>query len=228
MENQIQHNISLKPYNSFGIDVRAKTFIKISGVNECEHILEEKGEDTLVLGGGSNILFTKNYDGLIIKNEISGIEKIEEDEGCIYIKAGAGVVWHQFVLYCIKNNYAGVENLALIPGCVGASPIQNIGAYGAEIRQVVHTVETFHKCDKAKVNFSNKDCAFGYRDSIFKNKYKNQLLITSVTYRLFKKPVFNISYGAIEKELANMGVQDLNITAIAHAVINIRSNTTPA
>ncbi|HAZ93300.1 MAG TPA: UDP-N-acetylenolpyruvoylglucosamine reductase [Chitinophagaceae bacterium] len=222
-----RHNISLKPYNSFGIDVRAKTFIKISGVNECEHILEEKGEDTLVLGGGSNILFTKNYDGLIIKNEISGIEKIEEDEGCIYIKAGAGVVWHQFVLYCIKNNYAGVENLALIPGCVGASPIQNIGAYGAEIRQVVHTVETFHKCDKAKVNFSNKDCAFGYRDSIFKNKYKNQLLITSVTYRLFKKPVFNISYGAIEKELANMGVQDLNITAIAHAVINIRSSKLP-
>ena len=223
----MQYNISLKPYNSFGIEVRAKSFIKICGVNELEHVLDGNGDEALVLGGGSNILFVKNHDGLIIKNEISGIEKIEEDESSIFIKAGAGVVWHQFVLYCIKNNYGGVENLALIPGCVGASPIQNIGAYGAEISEVVHTVEAFHKYDKVKVRFSNKDCAFGYRDSVFKNKYKNQLIITSVTYRLFKKPVFNISYGAIEKELASMGVQELNINAIAHAVINIRSSKLP-
>lgn len=227
MNNPIQHNISLKPYNSFGIDVAAKAFVKLADVHLLPKVLKGHEAKSLVMGGGSNILFTKNYDGLVIKNEISGIEKIAEDEEHVYLKVGAGMVWHEFVMYCIKQHYAGIENLSLIPGCVGASPIQNIGAYGVEIQQVLHSVEAYHKFDKSFLIFINKDCAFGYRDSIFKHQFKNQVLISSVTYKLNKKPVFNISYGAIEKELENMGVKDLSIAAISQAVINIRSSKLP-
>jgi len=223
----IQHNISLKPFNSFGIAVKANRFVILNNLDLLPEVFHENKTETLVLGGGSNILFTKDYNGLVIKNEISGIELLREDAENIYIKAGAGVVWHRFVMNCIQNNYAGVENLALIPGCVGASPIQNIGAYGVEIQQVLHEVEAYHKFDRAFVRLNNRDCAFGYRDSVFKRKYKNQLCITSVTYQLKKKPAFNISYGAIEKELEQMNVPELSIAAVAQAVINIRSSKLP-
>jgi UDP-N-acetylmuramate dehydrogenase len=228
---QIQENISLKPYNTFGINANAKYFSLFENVNELQELFSNSTfniqNSTLLLGGGSNILLTKNFDGIVLKNEIKGIEVIKEDEEHIYIKAGAGENWHQFVLHCVRSNYAGVENLSLIPGNVGASPMQNIGAYGVEIKDVFYELEAFHKKDKLIQKFSLKDCSFGYRESIFKNKFKDQFVITSVTYRLNKKSAFNTSYGAINQELERMGVKELSIQSVSQAVINIRTSKLP-
>jgi UDP-N-acetylmuramate dehydrogenase len=228
---KIQGNVSLKPYNTFGIDANAKYFSAFSNVGELKELLNNSKLQTpnpkLILGGGSNILLTKNFDGLVLKNEIKGIEVLKEDEEHIYVKAGAGENWHRFVMHCVKSNYAGVENLSLIPGNVGASPMQNIGAYGVEIKDVFYGLEAFHLHDKTTVNFSLNDCAFGYRESAFKNKYKGQFVITSVVYRLNKVPKFTTSYGAIQHELEKMGVKELSIAAISQAVINIRSSKLP-
>jgi len=169
-------------------------------------------------------LFTENFDGVVLKNEVTGIEKVEEDEDFIYIKCGAGENWHQVVLHCIENNWAGIENLSLIPGCVGASPMQNIGAYGVEIKDVFHELTAFNLHEKKNYIFKLKDCEFDYRESIFKRKYKDQFAIIDVTYRLSKKPTFNTSYGAIEEELHKMSIPELSIKAISQAVINIRSS----
>jgi UDP-N-acetylmuramate dehydrogenase len=227
---QIQENISLKPFNTFGIDAKAKKLITFRSVADLQEALTANGQSStanLILGGGSNILFTKDFDGIILKNEIRGIEKVSEDESSVYIKAGAGENWHQFVLHCIENNYAGIENLSLIPGCVGAAPMQNIGAYGVEIKDVFHELTAFHLQEKSNYTFRLKDCEFGYRDSIFKNRYKGQFAIVSVTLRLNKQPVYHTSYGAIEQELEKMGVKELSIRAISDAVINIRSFKLP-
>lgn len=226
----IQQNISLKQYNTFGINVQAKYFASFDSSNALEEILDSKLQvprSRLVLGGGSNILFTRDFDGLVLKNEIKGIEVIHEDERNVYVKAGAGENWHQFVLYCLQHNFAGVENLSLIPGNVGASPMQNIGAYGVEIKDVFHQLDAFHLNEKRPETFLLNDCEFGYRESVFKKKYKDQFVITSVTFRLHKYPLFNISYGAIKQELDNMGVKELSIQAISRAVINIRSSKLP-
>jgi UDP-N-acetylmuramate dehydrogenase len=230
----IRQNTSLKQYNTFGIASAAKYFAVFNSVNDLQECLKftepqnvNKKPHNLILGGGSNILFTKNYDGLVLKNELKGIELINEDEEFVYVKVAAGENWHQFVLHCINNNWAGVENLSLIPGNVGASPMQNIGAYGVEIKDVFHSLEAFHKNDNATVVFNLDDCTFGYRESIFKRKYKDQFVIVSVTYKLRKKAVFNTSYGAIEQELEKMGVEQLSIKAVSDAVINIRSAKLP-
>jgi UDP-N-acetylmuramate dehydrogenase len=226
----IKENLSLKPYNTFGIDATTKYFAAFENVIELEEILNSKlktQNSKLILGGGSNVLFTKDFDGIVLKNEIKGVEIIKDDEEFIYIKAGAGENWHQFVLYCVENNYAGVENLSLIPGNVGASPMQNIGAYGVEIKDVFYELEAFHKHDRAVQRFSLKDCEFGYRESVFKNKYKDQYVLTNVPYRLNKKPSFNTSYGAINQELEKMGVTQLTIQSISQAVINIRTSKLP-
>ena len=230
----IQENIWLKKYNTFGIDAMAKYFACFTNIEELRESLEFKKLPTanwqlptLILGGGSNILFTKNFDGLVLKNEIGGIEKIQEDENYVYVKTGAGEGWHPFVLYCIKNNLGGVENLSLIPGSVGASPMQNIGAYGVEIKDTFHSLEAFSLADKKIIHFSAADCAFGYRESIFKGKYKNKFVIISVTCRLNKIPILNTSYGAVNQELEAMGVQEPTIQSISQAVINIRSSKLP-
>ena len=230
----VQENISLKSLNTFGIDVSAKYFANFSSVNELHELLEfnqpqttNHKPQTLILGGGSNILFTKDFDGLVLKNEIVGIKEIKEDEHHVYVQVGAGVNWHHFVLHCIHNGWAGIENLSLIPGNVGASPMQNIGAYGVEIKDVFYSLEAFHIREKKMVNFSLNDCEFGYRDSVFKRKFKNEFVITDVTYRLNRIPTFNTSYGAIEQELEKMGVKELSIQAISQAVINIRSSKLP-
>jgi UDP-N-acetylmuramate dehydrogenase len=230
----IQENISLKKYNTFGIDAKARYFSTFTGIDELNELIEfnqpsntNHQPSKLILGGGSNILLTKSFDGLVLKNEIQGIEKIREDEGHVYVKASAGVNWHQLVVHCINNNWAGMENLSLIPGNTGASPMQNIGAYGVEIKDVFYELEAFHLEEKKIVTFNLKDCEFGYRESVFKRKFKNQFVIISVTYRLSKKPVFNTSYGAIEQELETMGVKELSIQAISQAVINIRSSKLP-
>jgi UDP-N-acetylmuramate dehydrogenase len=222
----IQNNISLKPYNSFGIDVQAGRFATFESVDELQEGLNHS-PSPLILGGGSNILFTKDFDGLVLKNEIKGIEVIKEDDSHVFVKAAAGENWHRFVMFCVENNYAGLENLSLIPGNCGASPMQNIGAYGVEIKDVFHELEAFHIYDKTMQKFSAADCEFGYRESVFKKKYRNQFVILNVTYRLNKNPVFNTSYGAIEQELEKMNVKDISIQAVSQAVINIRSSKLP-
>jgi len=228
---QMQYNVSLKPYNTFGIDVLAKCFAKFNSVEVLEQLLNQiKNEDfskKLFLGGGSNILFTKNYDGCILKNELKGIEIIQENENHIYLKVAAGEVWHELVMYCVENNFNGIENLSLIPGNVGASPMQNIGAYGIEIKDIFHSLEAYHIEEKKMVSFNNADCEFGYRESIFKKQLKDQFVILNVTFKLSKQPNFQTSYGAIEQELAKMGVNELSNKAIAQAVINIRSSKLP-
>ncbi len=222
-----QEDYSLKNFNSFGIDVTAKYFTTFKNTNELSEILNETIDKKLILGAGSNILFTKNFNGLVLKNEIDGIEIIKEDDQHVYVKAGAGVDWHQFVLYCIANNFAGAENLSLIPGGVGASPMQNIGAYGVEIKDIFYDLEAYHIIDKKIVSFTNSDCEFGYRESIFKNNLRGEFVIIAVTFRLNKIAVFNTSYGAIETELQKMGVQTLSIKAISDAVISIRKSKLP-
>ncbi|HEY5369176.1 MAG TPA: UDP-N-acetylmuramate dehydrogenase [Hanamia sp.] len=226
---QVHQNYSLKKYNTFGIDARTKYFATFSSSDILEQLLENsKNVSTIIiLGGGSNVLLTKNYDGLILKNEISGIHFISEDDNFVYIKVGAGEVWHHFVLYCIKNNLGGVENLSLIPGNVGASPMQNIGAYGAEIKDVFFELDAFHLEEKIVQKFSANDCEFGYRESVFKKQYKDQFAILNVTYRLRKNPEFNISYGAIEDELKKMNIEELSVKAISDAVISIRTSKLP-
>lgn len=185
------------------------------------------GSNLLILGGGSNILLTGDYNGLVLKNDIAAIEQVREDADYVYLKVGAGENWHRFVMHCIANNLAGVENLSLIPGSVGASPMQNIGAYGVELKEVFHSLEAMHLQEKSVHTFSLNDCEFGYRDSVFKKRHKNEFAILSVTFRLNKQPKFNTSYGAIEQELKKMGVQELSIAAISQAVINIRSSKLP-
>ncbi|HMG81653.1 MAG TPA: UDP-N-acetylmuramate dehydrogenase [Ferruginibacter sp.] len=223
---EIQSNISLKKYNTFGIDAHARYFSKFTTVTELNDLLDLQ-KQFIVLGGGSNILFTKDYDGLVLKNELKGIKKLKEDEHHVYVQAGAGENWHQFVLYCITNNLAGIENLSLIPGCVGASPMQNIGAYGVEIKDVLYSLEAYSIKEKTLQTFSLNDCELAYRDSIFKRKYKNEFVITSVTYRLNKQADFNTSYGAIKHELEKMQVNQLTIKNVSQAVINIRNSKLP-
>jgi UDP-N-acetylmuramate dehydrogenase len=230
----IAENFSLKQYNTFGINASARYFSTFNSIEQLEELLAFKKPVTnnaagmpLILGGGSNILLTKNVDGLVLKNEIKGIEKISENGEDVFIKAGAGENWHQLVTYCINNNFAGMENLSLIPGNVGASPMQNIGAYGVELKDVFYELEAFHLNEKKPVKFKLDDCQFGYRESVFKRKLKNQFVITSVTYRLSKAPHFNTSYGAIEQELQAMGIQTLSIQAVSQAVINIRRSKLP-
>lgn len=228
---QIRQNINLSPFTSFHISSIARYMMLFSSIEELNEVLTSVMDSTygplFILGGGSNILLTKDFEGLVLKNEIGGIDIVDEDADHIYIRVGAGENWHRFVTYCVQNNYAGIENLSLIPGNVGASPMQNIGAYGVEIRDVFHELEAVHLHDRSIQKFSAGECEFGYRESVFKGKFRNQFVITHVTYRLNKKPVFHTSYGAIKQELENMGVQDLSIQAISQAVINIRSSKLP-
>lgn len=223
----LTHNISLRPYNTFAIDATAREFSVFRSPEDLDELIKVSGKNHfMILGGGSNILLTKNYDGYVLKNEISGIDIVKEDEHYVYVKAGAGENWHQFVLFCIERDLAGVENLSLIPGNVGASPMQNIGAYGVEIKDVFHDLEAYHIKSRKIVTFTNSDCEFGYRESVFKNKHKGEYVILNVTYRLNKIPHFNTSYGAIEDELQRMNA-GVSIHTISQAVINIRTSKLP-
>lgn len=225
---QIQENISLRPYNTFGIDVKARHFAAFKDIDELERLLTRGPQlPAFILGGGSNILFTKDIDGLVLKNDICGVEILHEDSDHVYVRAGAGENWHIFVLFSIDHDWSGIENLSLIPGNVGAAPMQNIGAYGAELEDIFYSLEAFHLKEKRMVTFTLNDCEFGYRNSVFKGRYKDQFVITTVTFRFRKKPIFNTSYGAINEELEKMGVTKLNIHAISQAVINIRSSKLP-
>ena len=229
MKNIASH-ISLQPFNSFGVDVLARYFVSAESLEDIQEILEWNKihqQRLLVLGGGSNVLFTHDYDGLVLQNTLKGISKIKEDDNYVYIKAMAGENWHSFVQYCVANQYQGIENLSLIPGNVGASPMQNIGAYGVEIKDVFDSLDALHLPDGEMVSFTHAQCKFGYRESIFKQSLRNQFLIISVTYKLRKQPKFTVSYGNIEQALEQMGVKELSIEAIANAVIQIRQSKLP-
>ncbi|OGT43845.1 MAG: UDP-N-acetylenolpyruvoylglucosamine reductase [Gammaproteobacteria bacterium RIFCSPHIGHO2_12_FULL_40_19] len=223
----VHENLSLKPYNTFSIDVATRYFTAVNSVNALQNILSDEQWKTIpcfILGGGSNILFTRNFEGLVIHNQILGIEKIDETTDHVYLKIGAGENWHQLVLYCVENHYAGIENLSLIPGTVGAAPIQNIGAYGVELKDVLHEVHTLDIEKNISCVFNNADCQFGYRDSIFKNTLKNKHIVTNVVLRLNKNPVFHVEYGAIKEKLNGA---PLSIRAISDAVIHIRQEKLP-
>ena len=226
----IQKNVSLKEFNTFGIDKKAKYFYQVSSVQEVIKALETAKNLNLpifVLGGGSNILLTKDIEALVIKMDIKGIRLVSESEEHVYVKVGAGEIWHDFVLHAINSGWAGIENLSLIPGTVGASPMQNIGAYGVEIKEVFDHLEAMNIETMKLETFDHAACKFGYRESIFKHEAKNKYIITHVTFRLNKKAVFNTSYGAIKATLDQLAIEQLSLDAISQAVIAIRKSKLP-
>ncbi len=222
-------NISLKPHNTFSIDVSAAYFSTFDSIkNLTELLLQSKKLPIFILGGGSNVLFTEDYKGLVLKNEILGFKKIEENHNSVVIEAGAGINWHTFVVKCIDLNYGGLENLSLIPGNIGASPMQNIGAYGVEIKDVFEYLDALHIATGKLKRFYKTDCAFDYRESIFKRKLKGEYIICRVAYRLSKNNhKLNTSYGAIEAELKKMQITKPTIRDVSNAVIAIRQSKLP-
>lgn len=225
----IQHNISLKKYNTFGIDVKARHFTSVSTTEELLEVLREPAyPDKLILGGGSNILLTGDINALVIHMGIKGISAIREDENHVFVRAGAGENWHEFVLWTLGKGYGGLENLSLIPGNAGTAPIQNIGAYGVELKDV------FTACEAVKVSSGNikeftlQDCDFGYRDSVFKREAKGKYIITNVTVRLTKnKHSIHTGYGAIRSRLDELGIEHPSIRDVSDAVISIRQSKLP-
>ena len=224
---EIKKNTSLKSFNTFGIDVMATSFVEVQNIEEVKSVLSNNKQPLLILGGGSNLLFTTDFEGLVIKNNLKGITVVEENDSEIYLRIGAGEVWHEFVLYSIENGYAGIENLSLIPGNVGASPMQNIGAYGVEVKDVITEVEALHLKDYSLNTFSNEACEFGYRSSVFKTSEKGNYFITAVTFKLNKQAKVNTSYGAIDSELKRLEIGNPTIKDVSRAVINIRSSKLP-
>lgn len=225
----IKQNISLKPYNTFGIDAKAKSFVSISNLNDLKDILKIKGYDNkLILGGGSNILLTKDFDGLAIHINLKGIEIISETNNTGVVKANAGENWHEFVLWCINNDFGGIENLSLIPGNVGTAPIQNIGAYGVELKDTFVSCEAISLETKKIKTFTKEECNFGYRNSIFKQEVKGKYIITSVTFKLTKQQhKLNINYGTIVSELETLNIKKPTIKNISEIIIGIRESKLP-
>ena len=225
----IQENISLKPYNTFAIDVKAKFFAEVENELDLKTVFANEiaaQNKILILGGGSNLLFTKDFDGLVIKVNILGTEYVQHGDE-VMVTAGGGVVWNDFVNYCLVNGFAGVENLALIPGTVGASPIQNIGAYGVELKDVFDNCQAFEIATGEMKTFNYADCKFAYRDSVFKNEHKGKLIITKVVFKLSKHATLKTQYGAITNELINRQITAPNITDIAKVVSDIRVSKLP-
>ena len=226
---EIQSNFSLKKYNTFGIEAKAKQFVAIHSVQELKNVLQEnKTTQKFILGGGSNMLLTKDIDALVIHIDLKGKQIIEENDNFVWVESQAGESWHEFVLWTIDQNLGGLENMSLIPGNVGTTPVQNIGAYGTEIK------DTFVSCEAMTIEsqeiktFTNEECNFGYRESIFKNEAKNQYIITSVVFKLTKNNhKINISYGDISSELAKNNITNPTLKDISNAVIAIRQSKLP-
>lgn len=221
----ILENISLKPFNTFGVEARASLFAEMHSLQDIQIFLNTsryKDYPKLIMGGGSNLLFTKDFNGVIMKINTKGIIKISETEDHVFLNVQAGEVWDDFVGYCIDNDFGGVENLALIPGNVGSCPIQNIGAYGVEVKDCIETVEVVDMENIKMYEISNRDCKFGYRNSIFNKELKNKVVIVSVTFKLSKKHNLNIEYGAIREELSKLKISEPSIRDVANAVCNIR------
>lgn len=227
----MQENFSLKPYNTFGVDAKARYFTEINTIDELKKALifaDTQSLPLLFLGGGSNILLTKDFDGLAIKLNVRGISEENINENEVLVTAKAGENWHEFVMYCLQKNYGGLENLSLIPGNVGTSPMQNIGAYGTEIKDIFVSCEVLDLENLELKTFNLEQCRFGYRDSIFKQEGKGRYVILEVTFKLTQKdhPI-KTEYGAIQSELENLGIKNPTIQDVSKAVINIRQSKLP-
>lgn len=228
---QFGSNVDLKLYNTFHIPSRARLFVRISSPEDFAALIqtdEFKNNRALILGGGSNILLTGDFEGLVVKNEVKGISVVDEDDDTVTLEVGSGEEWHGFVRYCVDRDWGGVENLSLIPGTVGAAPMQNIGAYGVEVRETIVHVDAIEIATGITRRFSNEACAFGYRESVFKNALKGQYFISSVTLRLTRRNhVINISYGALKETLARQGITAPRVRDVSEAVIAIRRSKLP-
>ncbi|MCK5399998.1 MAG: UDP-N-acetylmuramate dehydrogenase [Flavobacteriaceae bacterium] len=225
----ILSNISLKPYNTFGIDVKAKHFVSVKSIEELKSILKLKQyPEKFILGGGSNMLLTKDIEALVIHIDFKGIEILSKDKNTVNIRASAGENWHDLVLWCLTQDFGGIENLSLIPGNVGTAPIQNIGAYGVELKDVFVECQALHANSLKIKTFTKKDCNFDYRNSIFKKDIKGEYIITSITLNLTTKiHKLKTSYGAITEELNKMNIKNPTIKDISNAVITIRESKLP-
>ncbi|URC13001.1 UDP-N-acetylmuramate dehydrogenase [Flavobacterium sp. B183] len=226
---EIQSNFSLKNYNTFGIEAKARQFVAVHTVAELKTILEEnKDEQKFILGGGSNMLLTKDIDALVVHIDLKGKTILKEDDDFVWVESQAGETWHDFVLWTIDNNFGGLENMSLIPGNVGTTPVQNIGAYGTEIKDTFVSCEAINIATQEMKTFTNADCKFGYRESIFKNEVKDQYIITAVIYKLTKRNhKINISYGDITAELAKKNITVPTLKDVSNAVIAIRQSKLP-
>lgn len=227
----IEEYISLRPFNSFGIEAKARYFCRIGSIEALQELVRTpfyQQHPRLVLGGGSNLLFTRDYPGLIIKIDIRGIEVVSESDEHVVIRVGAGEIWHQLVLYCVSRGWGGIENLSLIPGTAGAAPIQNIGAYGVEVAEVIEDVTTVDALTGALRSFKKDECAFGYRESAFKSELKEKFFISSVTLTLTKKNhLINIRYGALHDAFKMVSQEEITIKKVSDAVIAIRESKLP-
>ncbi|WP_460574512.1 UDP-N-acetylmuramate dehydrogenase [Hymenobacter coalescens] len=228
----LQHDVSLRPFNTFGIDAKARLFAVFTTVEELRELLREpevQAAPKLILGGGSNLLFTQDFDGVVLKNEIRGLETLDEaTDGSTLVRAGAGESWHGLVEYALGQNLSGIENLSLIPGTVGAAPLQNIGAYGVELKDAFEYLEAVELSTGQLRRFSREECGFGYRESVFKGPLRNQYVVTGVVLRLHQRPQANVSYGAIRTTLEEMGVTaEPTPQQVSQAVISIRRSKLP-
>lgn len=226
---EIQSNFSLKKYNTFGIEASAKQFVAVHSIIELKTVLQEnKNEKKFILGGGSNMLLTKDIDALVIHIDLKGKKITKEDDNFVWVESQAGEVWHDFVLWTIDNNFGGLENMSLIPGNVGTTPVQNIGAYGTEIKDTFVSCEAMNIETQEMKTFTNDQCNFGYRESIFKHEVKDQYIITSVVFKLTKRNhKINTSYGDILAELAKNNITEPALKDVSNAVIAIRQSKLP-
>ncbi len=227
---RIEKNISLKPYNTFNVEAMAKYFAVVGNTQELQELLNHSGynsEKRLFIGGGSNILFTKDFDGIVIKLNSYKIKRVSETKENLYIQADSGVEWDSFVKYTIDNGISGIENLSLIPGNVGATPIQNIGAYGVEVKDFIESVNIIMLDSLQEVTLSNRECNFGYRDSIFKNELKNKFVITSVVFKFTQQNFVNLEYAPLEQWFAKKAEKEVTSKDVRNAIVSIRESKLP-
>ncbi len=225
---KVNHNFSLKEYNTFNIDAYASVFVKLNSIGECKEWLRSMdltNRSVLVIGHGSNLLFTGKYDGVVVQPVMNFVKIMEDNDDEILIEVGAGKKWDDFVLFCVENSFYGVENLSLIPGTVGASPVQNIGAYGVEVKDVIDSVNGVFIDSGEEFCFTNKECDFEYRSSVFKKELKGKIIITSVVFRLSKREKFNLNYGHLKESLKNYG--EINIENIRSVIVSVRNSKLP-
>jgi UDP-N-acetylmuramate dehydrogenase len=226
----LKNNYPLKNLNTFGVDAFAKYFAEVKSINDLSDIFQNRdisNNKVFVLGGGSNTLFVDNYEGLVIHNFFKGISIEEEDSETIVLKAGAGEIWNDVVKFCVKRNLGGIENMTFIPGSVGAAPIQNIGAYGQELKDTFYSLDAYEISTGLLKTFIKDDCRFAYRDSVFKNDLKNKFVITSIKLKLNKRPDLNLEYKGLKEELESSGIKHPGIREISYAVEKIRRSKLP-
>lgn len=227
---EIQRDADLQPFNTFHVPARAARLAAFTSVDELRALLaapELQDLPRLVLGGGSNVLFTHDWPGVVLRNDIPGIDVLEEADEAVVVRAGAGVVWHEFVMHCVGQGWGGIENLSLIPGKVGAAPMQNIGAYGVEIKDTFDHLHALRVDDGTVVRFSKAECRFGYRESFFKREGRDRFVILDVAFRLSKRPTLHTHYGSIQGELDKRGITTPTIQDVSNAVVHIRRSKLP-